>query len=430
MLINWFSPLPPAKTDIAHYTQRIMPILTKISQVKLWTDDSNVIPSLQRHVVIYNVHQLNWRELNKAELTFYNIGNNPVFHTNIWKTAIRHPAIVILHDECLQHLFGAIYKQEVNGKQKFLSIMASYYGPRGYYDAERFWNGELETEELAIKYPLTEFAVENAIGVVVHTSNLFNKLKDKLPVIYLPLPYLSKRKIKKEFKSKKNIYKLILFGFIGKNRRLESILNALATSSYKKYLQLNIYGKILDQAYQAYIEELIKKYNLQKQVKIHGFVSEDELDKAIFDSDLALNLRFPTMGEASGSQLRIWDNCLASVVSKVGWYATLPKECVEFVSIENEIKDLHRIFAELVHNPLKFYQKGLNGKRYLTTYHSPQNYIKHLLEFSQQVSSQHLEHLVCKYLCEKTANFFSSLSFNPDEHYLRQIATAIYNLTV
>jgi hypothetical protein len=44
------------------------------------------------------------------------------------------------------------------------------------------------------------------------------------------------------------------------------------------------------------------------------------------------------MGEASGSQLRIWDHALPSIVSKNDWYATLPSETVAFVSPDHEIE--------------------------------------------------------------------------------------------
>ena len=37
-VIHWFSPLPPARTDIAEYTRRILPALNREAQVILWTD--------------------------------------------------------------------------------------------------------------------------------------------------------------------------------------------------------------------------------------------------------------------------------------------------------------------------------------------------------------------------------------------------------
>lgn len=48
-------------------------------------------------------------------------------------------------------------------------------------------------------------------------------------------------------------------------------------------------------------------------------------------SDMALNIRYPSMEEASFSQLRIWEHALPAIVTRVGWYATLPEDVVFFV---------------------------------------------------------------------------------------------------
>ncbi len=38
MNINWFSPISPAKTDIAYYTARVLKALSARAQITLWTD--------------------------------------------------------------------------------------------------------------------------------------------------------------------------------------------------------------------------------------------------------------------------------------------------------------------------------------------------------------------------------------------------------
>ena len=38
MRLNWFSPLPPARTEIANYTVRLLPALCASCDVTLWTD--------------------------------------------------------------------------------------------------------------------------------------------------------------------------------------------------------------------------------------------------------------------------------------------------------------------------------------------------------------------------------------------------------
>ena len=42
MKINWFCPLLPEKTDIAHYTSRILRELQKYAEVVLWTNQKKL----------------------------------------------------------------------------------------------------------------------------------------------------------------------------------------------------------------------------------------------------------------------------------------------------------------------------------------------------------------------------------------------------
>ena len=59
---------------------------------------------------------------------------------------------------------------------------------------------------------------------------------------------------------------------------------------------------------------------MERLVKIHGYVRD--LDERLAEADLAVNLRYPSMGEASAAQLRIWDHALPSLVTERGGIAS------------------------------------------------------------------------------------------------------------
>jgi hypothetical protein len=69
--------------------------------------------------------------------------------------------------------------------------MERYYGQIGHRDAEAFWHGCLTIDYMAESYPLTSLAVDNALGVLVHSAQGWDDLKRKhpCPVVYAPLPY-------------------------------------------------------------------------------------------------------------------------------------------------------------------------------------------------------------------------------------------------
>src|SRR5262249_24407993 len=144
------------------------------------------------------------------------------------------------------------------------------------------------------------------------------------------------------------IYRLIMFGFLGLNRRVASVLQSLRNFPQRDRFRLNIYGKLMNE---KAIHQLIEDCDLEKLVTAHGFVSAGDLDSALSQSDLAINLRHPTMGEASASQLEIWRYSLPSLVSDTGWYATLPKDTVAVVRRDSEVEDILNHLGDFLRNP-------------------------------------------------------------------------------
>src|SRR5205823_5114350 len=120
--------------------------------------------------------------------------------------------------------------------------------------------------------------------------------------------------------------------------------------------RLHMYGSLADE---YNLRSAIRRYALDRLVTIHGYVPS--LDQAIADADLAINLRFPSMGEASLSQLQIWDHALPSIVTRTGWYATLSPDTVLFVDVEREIEDLKRHITAFADDPEAFAKLGENG---------------------------------------------------------------------
>src|SRR6185295_18992235 len=125
----------------------------------------------------------------------------------------------------------------------------------------------------------------------------------------------------------------------------------------------------------------LRTLDLKRQVTLHGFTSEAKLDQALSEAHLAINLRYPTMGEASGSQLRIWSHGLPSMVSKVGWYASLPAEAVAFVRPDaNEVLDIQFNLRAFLSSPGAFAVMGELGRRELEAQHTCEQYANTIIE--------------------------------------------------
>ncbi|MBH8566849.1 glycosyltransferase [Nostoc sp. CENA67] len=430
MKLNWFSPIPPAKTDIAEYTMRVIPALSHYAEVLLWTDQSTWNSEVEKYAKVcqYNFVNVPWAEINEADLNIYHIGNNTNFHYETWQISQQCPGLVILHDFKLQHFFTGIYKEKQNNQQAYISYishMKRYYGVEGEQAGVRFWNGALTTEYMAEHYPLTFLALENAVGVVTHTKEVFHTLKQKNRwlVGYAPLPYVSKWQAKTSNKVVNAPYRLIIFGYIGPNRCLEPFLKALSNFPERDHFRLDIYGEVWDKNYICY---QIQKLGLSDLVKLHGFVKESELDSALANAHLAVNLRYPTMGEASGSQLRIWSHALPSLVTQVGWYAEQPENTVAFVRPEHEIEDIQQHFRNFIANPELFAAKGKKGQQLLQEQHNPKIYAQAIISFAEN-SQKFRSNAVAFDLIEKVAEELSSwMNYEILNSQLEQIAEAIY----
>jgi glycosyltransferase involved in cell wall biosynthesis len=393
MKLNWFSPLPPAATDIAHYTSRVLPALSAVSDVTLWTTKRQWPKSLESFAEIrrYGLDRPPWTELNRADMTFYHIGNNPKFHWPIWHVSRIHPGVVVLHDFRLHHFFDWIYRCHYQDRNLYLETIETYYGANARSDAKECFNTSARNiDYMAEQYPLTELALENVLGVMVHTPDAFKALEPKAewPLAYAPLPFPSGGHL--DSRPPGPPYRLIIFGYLGRNRRIESVLKALAELPEKDQFRLDIFGSILDGP--EGLQSQIRALKLSSLVKLHGFVAEERLRAALAAAHLAINLRFPTVGEASGTQLRIWSHALPSLVTPEGWYASLPPDAVAFVPPGiDEAASIQQHLRRLLQAPEEFAEMGLRGYEKLKVDHAPQAYATKVIELAERAKQYRLQ---------------------------------------
>jgi glycosyltransferase involved in cell wall biosynthesis len=359
MKVNWFCPLPPARSGIAvDFVRTILPALSNRASVTLWTDQTEWSAYLANHAPVrtFRLTNMPWSELNQADITFFNLGNNHLFHGTIWEVSRLLPGITILHDIRLDDFFRN-------------------WCPGVFPAADSL---EQSLDNLAV-------ALENSLGIVVHTEDAYERLNafNRWIVAHVPLPFALPAPVNgaRRARPAEPPYRLIVFGFIHQNRRLPALLEALGTSPHKDKFRLEIYGELWRP---DLIKETIAKYGLQQQAIIKGFVAERSLDEALASADLVVNLRYPS-GEASGSQLRIWSHGLPSIVTRDGWFARLPETAVAHVSPEREVADIQAHLTDYLNDPDRFARMGAEGNRLLYPKHAPETYVDALLDLSEEV---------------------------------------------
>lgn len=407
MRLNWFSPLPPARTDIANYTVRVLPaLLERGVEVKVWSShpdyDPAALPGGVQHAPAVDP-RLPWPEVNFREHTIFQVGNDYRFHGTLLRHLEQHGGIVILHDTNLHEAQRMRFLEEENGTAAYLARLGRAGGDAGMRDGRNHLRGAFSIEKMIERYPLTESVLVGAHGVIVHhpAAVEFVRPLTSAPIACLPLPFSPMEEWplpRARTIDPERPLRLVMFGFLhGSNRRLGSVLKALACCHQRQRFVLDLFGELPADDLSRRLEEL----GLQKQVRFHGFVGDERMRTLLADADLAVNLRNPTRGEASGSLLRIWSHGLPCVVSDNGIFSTLPADTVVRIPTdEGEILALADVFDRFAEDPAAFSAIGANGRAHLERTHTPRAYVDGLLEFLPLVEAYrgraYLEHYLPK----------------------------------
>lgn len=388
--INWFSPLLPARSGVAHYAMQVLPVLAGSHDVVLWTDQDQVSPEVHEiaRVARYDPAAPPWREINNGSISLYHLGNQRDYHAGIWQVAMQQPGIVVLHDLCLHDFFFTLSVRHGKDRAAYCSALERWYGQEGRQSAEAFCAGGVSAESMARKFPLTREAAHNALGVVTHSSRALEELNETpaCPIAALDLPYAAaaEARYRAWLAARDSVphppYRLIVFGYLNRNRRPGPLLEALAGMPEREQFRLEMCGQLWDE---SHIRDQIERLGLSSIVSLHGFLSGDQVEQKLSTAHLAINLRYPSMGEASLSQLQFWDYGLPTLVTYTGWYISLPEDATAFVRPEREIEDIQAHLRAFLANPGAFRAMGERGRRSLQN-HDPAGYVDSLARFAAE----------------------------------------------
>lgn len=397
--IHWISPLPPAQTDIAHYTRRILPELAAASDLVLWTDADEWDRELHNFCPVRKLDpdRVTPRDFARAgrrdglmgqgpEAVFVNIGNAWPFHSGFLRMIQRIPSVVILHDMAIQELCFEAMENGLLTREAYTANILQWHGKAGLEKVKEVFKGRDTAGALAKEIPGFEITLPRAASVLTHTSVARDAVDatDTVPTYLLDLPFRPSLKKPQVIRSGIGPLRFVQFGYSGPNRRLEQILEALAPLKSEIDFQLDIMGNVWDP---SYIQRRIDELSLSQNVQLHGFVDESALDQRLREAHLVFNLRYPSMGEASGSQLRIWNAAAPSVVTNLGWYANLPSGTVFRIEQDEEIPALQALVRKINANPAIGRAVGAAGRTRLEEKHTPDHYVRAVMDVAARFSA-------------------------------------------
>ena len=349
---------------------------------------------------------------------FIHIGNSWVHHSGFLRLAHRVPAVIVLHDLAIQELCLEAISHRQFSRSFYIWEMTRWYGEEGYQIAMDLLAGRVRPYEIVGVAPGFELAFGRAVSVLCHTSTAFQEISKRDVCLYqLDLPFKVDDRISDARREDKPL-RLVQFGYIGPNRRLEQILEALSELTESMDFRFSIFGKLWDA---DRIHKQIRHLGLSGRVEVRGFVQEDILDSELRRADLVFNLRHPTMGEASGSQLRIWNAGAASVVTKDGWYGSLPDDTVFSAPIDLEKDFIKDTLLRVNVDRERLRKMGRSGRQYLLDKHQPQRYVGGIMDitgrFSEDVRASFIGRALSDVLGDcSTSNSTFMLHYGLDRH--------------
>jgi len=303
MKIAFFSPLPNKRSGISDYSLELLPFLTKYMDIDIYVDDYEVESDyLQSNFTIKNYTEF---EVNsdRYEQIIYQFGNSE-FHEYMYDIALRHPGIIVLHDFFLSGLVQYIAHKNNNAQFFFDNLLYSHGNiGKEYYDG--IISHQLNVEDTIKVLPMNKKIIDSAKGVVVHSDYAKQLFKSHYDIDY------NVKKIQQVIKtpsikavSERQKYKTILgfgidsivitaFGHISETKQYDFIIEAFHYGDLftNNNTHLVFVGNFISNEYKESINKLIKKYKLEKKVKITGFVSDEVYKNYLFASDIGLNLR-------------------------------------------------------------------------------------------------------------------------------------------
>ncbi|NBC97057.1 MAG: glycosyltransferase family 1 protein, partial [Deinococcus-Thermus bacterium] len=230
--VHWASPLPPAQTDIAHYTARILPELAEETDLTLWTVQETWDPALERHAPVRRIDPFaatpadfaGDRTSTAPDALFVHLGNDWSFHAGLLMLARRIPAIPVVHDLALQELLHGAVHHGFMHRAAYAAGMTRWYGAEMAERGLRMIDDQLEPNAVATVAPGFEIAMESAIGALVHSRPAFETVAARraVPVHRLELPYRAGPPLDRAAPT--GPLRLLQFGFLGINRRVLEVI--------------------------------------------------------------------------------------------------------------------------------------------------------------------------------------------------------------
>jgi glycosyltransferase involved in cell wall biosynthesis/SAM-dependent methyltransferase len=309
MRVAFFSPLPPSKSGIADYSAALLEPLRGQAEVEVFADAEKTFDPARHDVALYQ------------------IGNNP-YHAFAYEAALRHPGVVVMHEANLHHLMAELTIRR-DDWDAYLREAEYNGGEPALAHARRARALEVGPDYDGL--PMLRRILERSRAVVAHSRFVAGEIRQAGfagPVAVIPHGAWIPAGDRMGFRHRLGLDELTplagVFGFLKPYKRISESLRA-----FRRLVSLVPEAKMIlvGETHPAFpVHDMIRALGLAAHVRVIGFAPIEDFVGYMAACDVVLNLRYPTVGESSGSMLRALGLGKAVLVSGVGAFREYPDE--------------------------------------------------------------------------------------------------------
>src|SRR5215471_6138786 len=349
MRVAYFSPLPPARSGIADYSEALIASMKPLVDLGIFSgDDRSFDPT-------------------RYDIAVYHVGNNG-FHGFVYETALKHPGVVVMHESNLHHLIA-----DLTIKRGDWDAYVRECEFEGGAPALEF-AGRVRRLEIGPDYegvPMTKRILESARGVIVHSRFMRDEMREAAyqgPCAVIPHGAWIPPADRNPFRYKLGLDEITplvgIFGFLKPYKRIAESLRA-----FRRLIRLAPQAKMIlvgEPHPELPLESMIRSMGLSANVRVLGFTAIQDFVGYLGACDIVLNLRFPTVGESSGTLLRSLGLGKAVLVSDIGSFAELPDDaCIKIAVGPGEEDLIFEYLNLLVSRPEVARALGVHAKDFV-----------------------------------------------------------------
>jgi glycosyltransferase involved in cell wall biosynthesis/SAM-dependent methyltransferase len=321
--VAFFSPLPPAKSGIADYSAALLEELNPLAEVTAFASKP-----------------VNF-DASKFDIALYQIGNNS-HHDFCYEMALENPGVVVIHEANLHHLIADLTIKRGDWDAYLREVEFD-----GGAEALSYALRRVRTLETGPDYegvPMLRRLLSKSKAAIVHSECVRTALRSTGftgPVARIPhgawIPTADRMGYRFKLGLDETTPLIGTFGFLKPYKRIAESLRA-----FRRLLRAEPSAKMIlagEPHPEFPLQSLIHSLDLGPHVRVLGFTPIADFAGYIGACDIVLNLRYPTVGENSGTLMRALGLGKAVLVSDVGSFCEYPDDICLKVPVDASEED-------------------------------------------------------------------------------------------